>query len=105
MLRSTYYVLATVLLFGVCHQTSTYQPAVDKHSTVVIADGPAPPPPLPPLAVPTAEMQLADGPAPPPPLPPLAVPAAEMQLADGPAPPPPLPPLALPAFPVSPVQA
>ena len=103
MLRVTYYVLATILLFGVCQKTSTYQPAVDNHFAAVIADGPAPPPPLP-LAVPMSEMQLADGPAPPPPLP-LAVPMSEMQLADGPAPPPPLPSLALPAFPLSPVQA
>lgn len=102
MLRGTYYVLATILLLGVCHQTSIYHPAIDNHSAVVVADGPAPPPPLP-LAVPATETQLADGPAPPPPLP-LAIPMAEMQLADGPAPPPPLPPLALPAFPVSPVQ-
>ena len=81
MLRATYYVVATILLLGLCQQTSTYGLAVDDHFAVVIADGPAPPPPLP-LAAPTTEMQVADGPAPPPPLP-----------------------LALPAFPVSPVQA
>ena len=81
MLRVTYYVLAPILLLGVCHQTSTYQPAIDHHFAVAIADGPAPPPPLP-LAVPMAEIQIADGPAPPPPLP-----------------------LAVPAFAVSPVQA
>lgn len=75
MLRATYYVLGSVLMFSVCHQTSTYRPAIDNHSAIAIADGPAPAPPPLPLAVPLPQIQIADGPAPAPPPLPLAVPA------------------------------
>ena len=52
------------------------------------ADGPGTPPPLPPP--PSGSMFLADGPGTPPPLPP--PPSGSMFLADGPGTPPPLPP-------------
>lgn len=75
MLRRTYYVLATILLFGVCNRTPTYQALIKNRSAVVVADGPAPAPPPFPLAVPLSQIQIADGPAPAPPPFPLAVPA------------------------------
>ena len=76
MLRTTYYVVTTMLLFGVCQTPPTYQSVIKNRSAVVVADGPAPAPPPLPLAVPLSQIQMADGPAPAPPPLPLAVPVS-----------------------------